>query len=299
MTAKQEHDMFMMIRLVAVSAAMVGLFSMAESEPVVDGTRNAEDDRAVAVQTVDIGSVDIDGRVDFAGDLLLSLAMPEPCPADLVSSATFQPPPDGIVNGADLAYLLGEWGRNPGSSADIVTSATFAPPPDGLVDGADLAVLLGAWGICPDCSLDPLEPNNDCGQFTTLASVGTDDFRVFSSANLHDEDDVDVFRFIAQETDSSCACCDAFCTDEDYRLTVTLDVPAGAGAPYTFTVVPSACSTTAPATVNPGQSGQIIRFMDGSCPGMDNYTVWVHVYANGPTACENYTLTYHFEMGCF
>lgn len=70
------------------------------------------------------------------------------CPADFVTNATFQPPGDGQVDGADLAYLLGDWGINPGSLADIVTNATFQPPPDGVVDGADLAVLLGAWGPC-------------------------------------------------------------------------------------------------------------------------------------------------------
>ena len=71
------------------------------------------------------------------------------CFADLVDSRTFQPPPDGAVNAADLAFLLGEWGSNPGSPADIVTSATFQPPPDGNVDAADLAFLLGDWGACP------------------------------------------------------------------------------------------------------------------------------------------------------
>ena len=70
------------------------------------------------------------------------------CPGDTVTSRTFQPPADGKIDGADLAFLLGEWGANPGSPADIVTSATFAPPPDGLVDAADLAVLLGGWGVC-------------------------------------------------------------------------------------------------------------------------------------------------------
>jgi len=74
---------------------------------------------------------------------------PAACPGDVVDSVTLLPPPDGLVDGADLAYLLGEWGRNPGSPADIVTSKTLLPPPDGLVDGADLAVLLGAWGPCP------------------------------------------------------------------------------------------------------------------------------------------------------
>jgi hypothetical protein len=71
-----------------------------------------------------------------------------PCPADIVSNTTFQPPPDGFVDGADLAYLLGAWGRNAGSPADIVSNATFQPPPDGFVDGADLAFMLGEWGRC-------------------------------------------------------------------------------------------------------------------------------------------------------
>jgi hypothetical protein len=67
--------------------------------------------------------------------------------ADFVSSETFQPPPDGVVDGADLAFLLGQWGRvsGGGSPADIVSSATFQPPGDGQVDGADLAFLLGEW----------------------------------------------------------------------------------------------------------------------------------------------------------
>lgn len=72
------------------------------------------------------------------------------CPADMVDSGTFQPPPDGVVDGADLAFMLGEWGANPGSPADIVESAGFHPPPDGIVDGADLATLLSQWGTCPE-----------------------------------------------------------------------------------------------------------------------------------------------------
>jgi len=70
------------------------------------------------------------------------------CLGDIVSNATFLPPPDGQVDGADLGYLLSQWGPNPGSLADLVTNGTFMPPPDGVVDGADLAVLLGNWGPC-------------------------------------------------------------------------------------------------------------------------------------------------------
>lgn len=81
-------------------------------------------------------------------DEQVTLVVLQSCLGDLVQSATFNPPADGVVDGADLAYLLGEWGRNPGSAADFVDSATFAPPPDGVVDGADLAVLLGGWGVC-------------------------------------------------------------------------------------------------------------------------------------------------------
>lgn len=45
---------------------------------------------------------------------------------------------DGMVDGADLGSLLGQWG-GPGS-ADLDGS--------GSVDGADLGLLLGAWGPC-------------------------------------------------------------------------------------------------------------------------------------------------------
>jgi len=46
---------------------------------------------------------------------------------------------DGLVNGADLALLLGQWGW-PGSG-DLNGN--------GVVNGADLAILLGAWGPVP------------------------------------------------------------------------------------------------------------------------------------------------------
>jgi hypothetical protein len=87
------------------------------------------------------------------GETVRRIAIFEPCVdelciADSVDSKTFQPPGDGIVDAADLAYLLGEWGANPGSLADIVDSGTFQPPPDGVVNAADLAYLLGAWGSC-------------------------------------------------------------------------------------------------------------------------------------------------------
>lgn len=53
------------------------------------------------------------------------------CPADVTE--------DGVVDGADLATLLGNWAGD--GVGDLDRS--------GAVDGADLATLLGAWGACP------------------------------------------------------------------------------------------------------------------------------------------------------
>ena len=60
---------------------------------------------------------------------------PAPCPADLTGNR--------VVDGADLAALLGAWGACSGSCPADLTG-------NGVVDGADLAALLGAWGNCPN-----------------------------------------------------------------------------------------------------------------------------------------------------
>lgn len=56
----------------------------------------------------------------------------EPCVGDLDGN--------GVVDGADLAAVLGSWGKCTGCAADL--------DGNGLVDGADLAAVLGAWGFC-------------------------------------------------------------------------------------------------------------------------------------------------------
>jgi len=63
--------------------------------------------------------------------------------ADLSGDGVKSGPPadlngDCVVNGADLAILLGTWGPCAGCPADLNG--------DGVVNGADLAVLLGSWG---------------------------------------------------------------------------------------------------------------------------------------------------------
>ena len=55
--------------------------------------------------------------------------VPPACPADLND--------DGIIDGADLAAVLGGWGTNGGDTNGDLTT-----------DGADLAAVLSAWGLC-------------------------------------------------------------------------------------------------------------------------------------------------------
>ena len=52
---------------------------------------------------------------------------------------------DGIVDAADLALLLGNWGP-----VDCAGSGCPDFNGDGVVDAADLAQLLGNWGPCPE-----------------------------------------------------------------------------------------------------------------------------------------------------
>jgi hypothetical protein len=72
----------------------------------------------VVAESAALGSFDAILRVPISGS---------DSPADLNG--------DGVVNGADLAILLGAWGGR--GLADING--------DGEVNGADLAILLGAW----------------------------------------------------------------------------------------------------------------------------------------------------------
>jgi len=58
-----------------------------------------------------------------------------PCPGDIDENS--------IVDGVDLAIVLGRWGTNPKDYPRADTNG------DGTVDGADLAQVLGTWGACP------------------------------------------------------------------------------------------------------------------------------------------------------
>jgi hypothetical protein len=58
-----------------------------------------------------------------------------PCAGDVTGN--------GVVDGVDLAAMLGAWGTDGQGEFDTDVND------DGIVDGADLALLLGSWGSCP------------------------------------------------------------------------------------------------------------------------------------------------------
>ena len=83
------------------------------------------------------GDWQIDGSWIDDGGNRISDSCPPWCPTDLND--------DGIVDGADLAVLLTQWGGTGGENACL--AADFDD--NLMVDGQDLATLLAAWGFCP------------------------------------------------------------------------------------------------------------------------------------------------------
>jgi hypothetical protein len=73
----------------------------------------------------------VDGNGD--GKAVVDMGALEHEPADLNG--------DGVVNGLDLALLLGQWGRCPKGRACIADLNR-----NGIVNGLDLAIVLAAWG---------------------------------------------------------------------------------------------------------------------------------------------------------
>ena len=110
------------------SIALIGddpLFENTSPLYQINGNSLLVDPEAPGVSTI----------ANAAGTILYAVSRrPRPCLADLNN--------DGVVDGADIAVLLGFWGLN-GKPVDADLNG------DGIVDGADLAVLLSAWGGCP------------------------------------------------------------------------------------------------------------------------------------------------------
>ena len=60
---------------------------------------------------------------------------PELCPQDFND--------DGVVDGADLVYIIAAWGLCLNCTEDLTG--------DGVVNGLDLAVMISSWGQTDDC----------------------------------------------------------------------------------------------------------------------------------------------------
>jgi hypothetical protein len=144
---------------------------------------------------------------------------------------------------------------------------------------------------------DTFEPNPDCGSFAVLSNVGSDQTRSYSTMTVYASGDVDVYRFQASETDSSCAC-GPFSFDEDYNLDVTLTVPVNAGS-YELCTNVGSCSFASCVTVSAGTSQTLRVLLDGDCTVTDNYNAYVRVRGVGSPGfeCVPYTLTYLFDAG--
>lgn len=73
---------------------------------------------------------------DVDGDGVPDVCEPASCAGDISSN--------GIVDGIDLAAVLGAWGTSGKGEYPADVNG------DGTVDGSDLAIVLGGWGPCPE-----------------------------------------------------------------------------------------------------------------------------------------------------
>lgn len=109
-----------------------------------DGAASSRANYPTGAEPTDVAIADFDGdgRADVitanhaggaSGSITTLFQIAPPCPSDITA--------DGLVNSADLAFLLAAWGPQTGSLSDLND--------DGFVNSVDLAFLLGAWGACP------------------------------------------------------------------------------------------------------------------------------------------------------
>jgi hypothetical protein len=115
--------------------------------------------------------------------------------------------------------------------------------------------------------------------------------------------DNDYYRIpMIEASGDGCNCCDFWCLDEDYKLTVTLTVPIGAGS-YRLCRSASCGGDGSCITASAGESISMSMTYDGGCSptGNDSYDEYIHVYGvNAPAhECRPYRIDYRFESGCF
>jgi hypothetical protein len=154
---------------------------------------------------------------------------------------------------------------------------------------------------------DGYEPNNSCGEATSLGRIYTQaasgrSTSVTVTPTIYGTGDIDVFRVDWSENDSTCGC--GVSTDEDYGLTATLTVPAGAGSYRVCGHMSGTCATgTTCVTVLAGDTAAITIWKDGCCSPFgcnDDGTGWFTVNGVGAPAveCRTYTLDVQTVIGC-
>jgi hypothetical protein len=107
---------------------------------IADGTETDCDGSGVPDSCEDLRDCDGDGTPD-ACQIAADEQLDKNCDGvlDACNYAAGDFDLDGVVGGADLAYLLGIWGAVNPPVGDLTG--------DGVVDGADLAGILGNWGV--------------------------------------------------------------------------------------------------------------------------------------------------------
>jgi hypothetical protein len=147
---------------------------------------------------------------------------------------------------------------------------------------------------------DGFEPNPDCGSARTLSTAGSDQTRTYtSSMTVYPSGDWDYYRVPLTETDSSCGC-GGFSFDEDYEIRVAVTAPAGIGS---MEVCLNTNSCGWPAgycfEVAAGQTLDLQQYLDGECPGQDDYVTYLRIRGLDAPGfeCRPYTLSYTFDAG--
>ena len=151
-------------------------------------------------------------------------------------------------------------------------------------------------------SLDIYEPNNVCNG-TNIGTIETNGTTVTrSNATLYSSGDVDVWQVSFTENDGSCGC--GASIDEDYAITATLSVPAGAGS-YQLCENQGSCDLGAMTciTVAAGTSATLQSWKDGCCSPIgcdDSGTSWFVIRGLGSPGfeCLPYNVVFGTQRGC-
>ena len=187
---------------------------------------------------------------------------------------------DVCVNGAPNACVPGR------STAEVC---------DDLDNDCDNATDEGLNG-------DLYEPNAGCGSRRLAAQINGQPTSTLRGT-VYPANDTDHFVFLAQEDDEgSCACCDLFCTDEDFRVTVTLTPPAGRRYELCLGGDCNGMGANCVAVTGPSSASRTYSYDGGCCPiwCSDSRDVQVRVQGvGGAYDCDEYTLRYRVDQGCY